>query len=53
MHTHVSWGGAEREGERESQAGSAPPAQNPTQGLIPQTVRSQLQLKSRDGCLTD
>ena len=33
----MSGGGAEREGEeRESQAGSAPPAQRPTQGSNPQ-----------------
>ena len=30
---HVSGGGAEREGERESQAGSALSAQSPMQGL--------------------
>ena len=32
-------GGAEREGERESQAGSTLSAQSPTLGLISQTVR--------------
>ena len=35
-----SGGGAEREGETESQAGSAPSVQSPTRGLTPQTVRS-------------
>ena len=36
----TSQGGAEREGKRESQAGSAMPAQSPTWGTNPQTVRS-------------
>ena len=36
----TSRGGAEREGERESQAGSALSAQSLMEGSIPQTMRS-------------
>ena len=35
----AKWGGAEKEGEREFQAGSALSAQTPTWGSIPQTLR--------------
>ena len=48
---HMSRGGAEREGERESQAGSALMAQ--MQGLNPRTVRSRAEPKSRASRLTD
>ena len=34
-----SGGGSKREGERESQAGSAPSGQSPTQGLLSRTMR--------------
>ena len=36
----MSVGGAEREGEKESQAGSMLSVQRPMQGSIPQTMRS-------------
>ena len=47
----MSEGGAEREEERESQAGSMLIVQNPTQGLILWTVRPWSKPKSRAGCL--
>ena len=43
----------EKERERESQAGSALSAQGPMWGLIPQTVGSWPELKSRVRGLTD
>ena len=49
----MSRGWAEREGERESQAGSPLLAQSPTWGLIPRTIRSWPELKSRVGHLTN
>ena len=45
--------GTEREGERESQAGSILSVQSPTRGPIPRTVRSWPEPKSRVGHLTD
>ena len=45
--------GAEREGERDYQAGSALSAQSPTWGLNPWTMRSWPELKPRVGYLTD
>ena len=44
--------GAEREGDRESQAGSMPSVQSPMQGSNPQTMRSWPELKSRVRGLT-
>ena len=44
---HLSRGGAEREEERESQAGSSQPAQCPMWGSTPRIARSQLETKSR------
>ena len=44
---------AEREGEREYQAGSALSAQKLMRGLNPWTVRSWCELKPRVGCLTE
>ena len=46
-------GGAKREEERESQAGSILSAQNQMQGLNLWTVRSWPETKSRVGCITD
>ena len=46
-------GGAEREGEREYQVGSALSAQSLMGGSSPQTVRSLPELKSRVGGSTD
>ena len=43
----------EREGERESQAGSMLSAQSSMWGSNPQTIRSWPKLKPRVGCLTD
>ena len=43
----VSRGGAEREGERASRAGSVLPAQSLTRDSIPRTMKSQLEMKSR------
>ena len=42
-------GGAEREGERESQAGFVLAAQSPTQGLNPQTLRYDLSGSQESG----
>ena len=47
-----SRGGAEREGERESQAGSTHSTE-PDLGLNPTTRRSWPEPKSRVGCLTN
>ena len=49
----MSRGGVEREGEKESQVGSSPSAQSPTQGSIPWIMRSWPEPKSRVGCSTD
>ena len=49
----MSEGGAEREGDRESQAGSAPSSQRPMRGLNSQTVRSWPESKPRVTCRTD
>ena len=43
---HMSGGGAEREGDREPEAGSARPAQHLTRGSNPPTLRSGPELKS-------
>ena len=48
----VSRGGAKREGERKSQAGSMLSAQSPTWGLISRTMRSWPELKPGVICLT-
>ena len=53
LRESTSWGGGEREGDKESQAGSMLSVQSPMQGLIPQTVRSLPEMKSRIRCLTD
>ena len=48
------WGrGKEREGERESQAGSALSVHSPMQGLNSRTMRSYPELKSRVGSFTE
>ena len=52
-HTRTRGSEGQREGERESQAGSTLSAQSPTQGSISQTMRSWPKPKSRVGCLTD
>ena len=52
-YTFMSGVRAEREGERESQAGSMLSAVEPYAGLDPMTVRSQPEPKSRAGCLTN
>ena len=44
LRQRESKGGAEREGETESQAGSTPSAQSPMRGSISQTVRSRPEL---------
>ena len=46
-------GEGQRERERESQAGSVLSVQSLTWGLIPQTMRSRPELKSRVRCLTN
>ena len=46
-------GTEEREGERESQAGSVLSVHSPMRGLNPRTVRSRPELKPRVGCLTN
>ena len=46
-------GGADREGERESQAGSTLPAQSPTWGSNLRTLRSRPEPRSRVGRSTD
>ena len=43
---HISGGEAERQGERESQAGSALPTHIQMWGLNPQTTRSRAEVKS-------
>ena len=48
-----SMSGEWAERDRESQADPALSAQSPTEGLIPQTVRSRPESKSRIHCLTD
>ena len=45
--TSMSWGGAEREGEKESQTGSTSSVQSPTWGSNSQAVRSQPEPKTR------
>ena len=52
-HMPVRWRGVEREGERESQAGSEFPTQSPTGRSNLWTVRLWLEQKSRVRCLTD
>ena len=54
-HTHMSWGGAERdrEGKTEFQAGSTPSVRRLTQGSNPQTMRSCPELISRVRHLTN
>ena len=47
----LSWGEAEKEEERESQAGSTLSAQSTTWGSVPWTVRSWPEQKSGVGCL--
>ena len=49
----ASWGGAERQGERESQAGSVLSAHSLTRGSKSRTMRSWPELEPRAGCLTD
>ena len=42
----MNGGGAEREGDTESETGSEPSAQSPTRGSNPRTARSGPELKS-------
>ena len=49
----TAWGGSEREGDRDSEAGSMLLAQTPVWGLNPQTMRSWPELKPRVGRSTD
>ena len=53
VHMHAHREGAEKEGEREFQAGSVLSAQSLTQGWNSQTMRSWPELKSRVECLTN
>ena len=56
LFSERAWAGEwqrEREGDRESQAGSALPAWGPMQGSNPQTVKLWPEPKARVGRLTD